>query len=213
MTHMWCAYGDKYGVQYTLTCPYMHTSSVSYTLPSLQCRPAGKINIQPGSPSLVQRTVCPLLRPQKVVATLLPELNVAGRYLVYIFCLHVDMVGTVPVVLSCLVFVAPLQEPTDQEVVRGRNASFHCHTRSRSADWMVLEGQIFTPIENYSTMLHYTIREESRNESTTSRATVLTVTTSEWIDNLTIVCSYGPNCTTNAAHLVAVSCLGMGFEL
>ena len=37
MTHMWCAHGDKYGVQYTLTCPYMHTSSVPYTLPFLQC--------------------------------------------------------------------------------------------------------------------------------------------------------------------------------
>ena len=31
-THVVCIYGDKYGVQYTLTCPYMHTSSVSYTL-------------------------------------------------------------------------------------------------------------------------------------------------------------------------------------
>ena len=37
MTHMWCACGDKYGVQYTLTCPYMHTSSVPCTLSFLQC--------------------------------------------------------------------------------------------------------------------------------------------------------------------------------
>ena len=31
-----CGVHDKYGVQYTLTCPYMHTSSVSYTLQFLQ---------------------------------------------------------------------------------------------------------------------------------------------------------------------------------
>ena len=43
-----CAYGDKYGVQYTLTCPYMHTSSVPCTFPFLQCKCVTKQGLDKG---------------------------------------------------------------------------------------------------------------------------------------------------------------------
>jgi hypothetical protein len=107
--------------------------------------------------------------------------------------------------VSQLYPAVPLQEPVDQEVVIGRNASFQCLTRSKFTRWMILDRNILIPIELYSSMLLHTIHEENLNESTTK--STLLLTTSEWTTNLSIVCFYDPNCT-RTAHLVGISCLG-----
>ena len=103
-------------------------------------------------------------------------------------------------------------EPSDQRVVLGRNAVFHCKTRSSKAYWSV-NNDTFEFVERY---YHFPEYKYSNSSDSIFYNVSLTIFTSKTVSNLTVRCFYvsSTNGTpynihhTRTATLTTFSCLG-----